>query len=76
MALPALATVAVGLATIIVSVALWRRLLSPLRGIPGPALAAVTRFWHVRHVIKGDQNRVLICAHEKYGMHTHDPQPR
>ncbi|KAK7926762.1 cytochrome P450 [Apiospora marii] len=67
MAHPALATVVVGLATIIVSVAFWRRLLSPLRHIPGPALAAVTRFWHVRHVIKGDQNRVLIRAHEKYG---------
>lgn len=75
MALFALATVAVGLATIVVSVAFWRRLLSPLRGVPGPALAAVTRFWHVRHVIQGDQNRVLIRAHEKYGMDGLDPHP-
>ncbi|KAK8867562.1 cytochrome P450 E-class group I [Apiospora arundinis] len=60
-------TVLVALGTLIVSVAIWRRYLSTLRDIPGPALASITRFWHVRHVIKGDQNRVLVRAHDKYG---------
>ncbi|KAK8042994.1 hypothetical protein PG994_013477 [Apiospora phragmitis] len=73
MALLALATVLVGLGTIIVSVALWRRLLSPLSSVPGPALASVTRFWHVRHVLKGDQNRALIRAHEKYEVSVSHP---
>ncbi|KAK8052450.1 hypothetical protein PG993_003835 [Apiospora rasikravindrae] len=61
------ATILIGLGTIIVSVALWRRLFSPLSSVPGPALASVTRFWHVRHVLQGDQNRELIRAHDKYG---------
>ena len=40
---------------------------SPLRGIPGPPVAAWTRFWHIIHVLRGDQNTVLADLHEKHG---------
>lgn len=43
-------------------------LLSPhLRGIPGPTSAAWTRLWHINHIVKGDQNVVLVDLHEKHG---------
>ncbi|KAG9253999.1 cytochrome P450 [Emericellopsis atlantica] len=40
---------------------------SPLRGIPGPPVAAWTRFWHIIHVLRGDQNTILVDLHEKHG---------
>ncbi|KAI1845677.1 hypothetical protein JX266_008288 [Neoarthrinium moseri] len=59
----ALLTLVIG----IVSVALWRRFLSPISNIPGPALASVTRFWHIRRILDGDQNSRLIALHDKHG---------
>ena len=46
---------------------IYRRLFSPIRNIPGPALASISRFWHIYHIIKGDQNLALIKQHEKHG---------
>lgn len=51
----------------ILSVSFWRRYLSPLRDIPGPFAASFTRLWHMRRILKGDQNLELIRLHEKYG---------
>lgn len=45
---------------------LWRRFFSPLKTIPGPPLASLSRFWHLYHIIKGDQNLQLVNLHDKY----------
>ncbi|KAF4462515.1 Pisatin demethylase [Fusarium albosuccineum] len=42
-------------------------LFSPLRRIPGPLLARVTRWWEYRLVTKGDSNLQYIRLHKKYG---------
>ncbi|KAL2277289.1 hypothetical protein FJTKL_00131 [Diaporthe vaccinii] len=44
-----------------------RRYFSPLSHIPGPFLASFSRLWHMRYIIRGDQQMVLAKAHEKYG---------
>jgi len=46
---------------------IYRRFFSPIRNIPGPAFASISRFWHIYHIIKGDQNLALIKQHEKHG---------
>lgn len=51
----------------ILSVLLCRRFLSPLQDIPGPFVASFTRLWHMRRILKGDQNLELIRLHEKHG---------
>lgn len=50
---------------LLVSIAIWRY--QKLRGIPGPPLAQISRLWHVRHIIKGDQSQQFIALHEKHG---------
>lgn len=52
---------------LIFTVALYRRFLSPIKDIPGPFWASITRFWHVKIIIDGNQNVRLRDAHEKYG---------
>lgn len=44
-----------------------RRYFSPLSHIPGPFLASFSRLWHMRYIIRGDQQIVLAKAHDKYG---------
>lgn len=44
-----------------------RRYFTPLSHIPGPFLASFSRLWHMRYIIRGDQQMVLAKAHEKYG---------
>lgn len=51
----------------ILSTLFWRRYLSPLRDIPGPLAASLTRLWHMRRILRGDQNLELIRLHEKHG---------
>ncbi|KAJ0117715.1 Pisatin demethylase [Diaporthe amygdali] len=51
----------------VLSILIWRRYLSPLRDIPGPFAASFTRLWHMKRILKGDQNLELIRLHEKYG---------
>ncbi|KXJ87122.1 cytochrome P450 [Microdochium bolleyi] len=58
------AATAGGLA-LLVAIALWRY--QKLRGIPGPFWAQISRLWHVRHIIKGDQSEQFIALHEKHG---------
>ncbi|KAH7236613.1 cytochrome P450 [Fusarium tricinctum] len=41
--------------------------LSPLRRIPGPLLARMTRWWEYRVVKKGKSNQEYIRLHKKYG---------
>lgn len=52
---------------LVFTVALWRRFLSPLKDIPGPFWASLTRLWHVKIIIDGNQNVRLRDAHEEYG---------
>lgn len=53
--------------TLIFVIIIRRRYFSPLSHIPGPFLASFSRLWHVRYIIRGDQQVVLAKAHEKYG---------
>ncbi|KAH8114074.1 cytochrome P450 [Phellopilus nigrolimitatus] len=51
----------------IVSVAIYRLFLSPLRGIPGPWYAAVSDIWLVSHVLRLRRCRALDDLFLKYG---------
>ncbi|KAK8087755.1 hypothetical protein PG997_002716 [Apiospora hydei] len=62
-----LMTVVGGLVALGVFVAMHRVYLSPLRHIPGPAPAAVTRFWYVWRLLKGKINLDILAAHDRYG---------
>ncbi|KAH7146836.1 cytochrome P450 [Dactylonectria estremocensis] len=42
-------------------------LFSPLRKVPGPFLARLTRWWEYRMVVRGDSNLEYIRLHKKYG---------
>lgn len=67
---PALAAQPVLLAA---SVLVWRYFLSPLRDVPGPFLAKLTRLWHIHRILKGDQNLALVALHDKYGTEVSTP---
>ena len=41
---------------------------SPLRDIPGPWLARVTRFWLAKAIARGDFEKTNIKLHQKYGI--------
>ncbi|KAK8126888.1 uncharacterized protein PG998_002647 [Apiospora kogelbergensis] len=45
----------------------YRIYLSPLRHVPGPGPAAVTRFWYVGRLLKGKINLDILAAHDRYG---------
>lgn len=49
------------------SVAVHRRWLANIYDIPGPFWASITRFWHVYHIFRGDQNVQIIALHERHG---------
>ncbi|KAK0617794.1 benzoate 4-monooxygenase cytochrome P450 [Bombardia bombarda] len=51
----------------LVSIVVWRRFLSPLKDVPGPWLASVSRLWHLYYIVRGDQNLKLIELHDKHG---------
>ncbi|KAK6841095.1 Pisatin demethylase-like protein [Apiospora arundinis] len=66
--MPALLTTVVGgLVAVCAFVVLSRIYLSPIRHIPGPGFAAVTRFWYVRRLLKGKINLDILAAHDRYG---------
>lgn len=46
---------------------LWRRFGGGLSGIPGPAVAKITRLWKLHSVWKGDHHRTEIRLHQKHG---------
>lgn len=61
-------TQALGLLVVaLCTLCVWRRYFSPISDIPGPFAASFTRLWHVRHILKGDQNLELIRLHDKHG---------
>ncbi|KAK9773521.1 putative Cytochrome P450 [Seiridium cardinale] len=51
----------------IVAPSLLFRRYSKLSDIPGPFFASLTRLWHVRHIVIGDQNLKLVELHRKHG---------
>lgn len=63
--------IATQLAILIVSalsLTVIRRLyFSPLKSIPGPFLASISRWWHLKQIVRGDQQVALAKEHEKYG---------
>ena len=46
---------------------LYRTISSPLRHIPGPALARFTRLWEVVKTRKGDFEHTNLALHKRYG---------
>lgn len=51
----------------ILTVAIYRRYLSSNSDIPGPFWASITRFWHVKQVIGGQQNIRIWELHKELG---------
>jgi cytochrome P450 len=50
-----------------VGLLLYRWLLHPLAGIPGPFLAQFTGHWRNWHYLRGDWHDVIVDVHRKYG---------
>ena len=40
---------------------------TPLRNIPGPPLASLSRLWKVRKILTERQEIVMLNLHQKYG---------
>ncbi|KAK4247263.1 cytochrome P450 [Corynascus novoguineensis] len=59
--------IAVQLLVAVLTLLAWRRYLSPLANVPGPFAASFSRWWHIRHILIGDQNLQLVKLHEKHG---------
>lgn len=55
------------LSTILLLLVIRRRYFSSISSVPGPFLASFSRLWHLRHIIKGDQQLALVEQHEKHG---------
>lgn len=55
------------LLSLLLGLAIYRRYLSPLSNIPGPALASVTRLWHMYYIWTGQQADKVLSLHEQYG---------
>nr|GAT50702.1 predicted protein [Mycena chlorophos] len=64
--------------TIAVAAAFWASLVTsivayrlspwhPLAHVPGPVLARISKWWSVRNVFKGNQQRVFKALHDQYG---------
>jgi hypothetical protein len=51
----------------IVSWVLYQRCLSPLKDIPGPWLASVTRYWQFGKTLNGYWHEEIVKLHDKYG---------
>lgn len=52
---------------LIATTAAWRRFFSPLKHIPGPFWASITRLWYLKRILDGNQNEQLQKLHEKHG---------
>lgn len=53
----------------------WQIYGTPIRRIPGPFLASMTRLWHVWYILRGDQNAELVRLHDAHGMCDDDSLP-
>ena len=51
----------------LLGVVVWRRYFLPIRDVPGPFLASMTRLWHTYHYLLGDHHWRLIELHETHG---------
>lgn len=66
--LPSLALQSVVLfATILAFTVLKRRYFSSISHIPGPFSASFSRLWHLRQIVRGDQQVAIAKQHDKYG---------
>jgi hypothetical protein len=45
----------------------FRAFLSPLRNVPGPRLAAVSRLWEFYTTVRGDISWRTVNLHQQYG---------
>ncbi len=54
-------------ALLLVTVALYRLSLHPLRYVPGPVLAAISNIWHAHHAKSGHMFRLGKDLHRRYG---------
>ena len=55
------------LVTLFSSIIVYRLFFSPLRGFPGPKIAAATKLWHVFKVRDGTNFKFLEEMREQYG---------
>lgn len=46
---------------------IYARWFHPLRHIPGPFFASISRIWIVKHLLAGDSDNLQRRLHEKYG---------
>jgi hypothetical protein len=46
---------------------IYNRYFHPLRRVPGPFWASLTRLWWIRVAVSGKQHIVHVQCHEKYG---------
>lgn len=46
---------------------IYNLFISPLRDIPGPFWARITRLWELQHVYSGKMPETLIALHAKHG---------
>lgn len=53
--------------SLFLSLLVYRRYLSPLSKVPGPALASVTRLWHMYYIWTGRQADKILSLHEEFG---------
>lgn len=49
------------------STVIRRRYFSPIKDVPGPFLASITRLCHVYHIYQGKQSHWITKLHEDYG---------
>lgn len=56
-----------GFVSIAILVGLYRVILHPLRGIPGPFLAKFTELWRTRRYFSGYWHEDILNLHKKYG---------
>ncbi|KAH8680550.1 cytochrome P450 [Xylariales sp. PMI_506] len=60
-------SIAVSILISLCSLAVWRLFLSPIRDIPGPKWASLTRLWHMNEIWGGHQNITILELHKKHG---------
>jgi hypothetical protein len=46
---------------------LYQRNFLPLRKIPGPFWASITRYWQLKKTLNGTWHEEIISLHQKYG---------
>lgn len=65
--MPRIAVIVIVCVVALISRAIYRRHIHPLSHIPGPYLASITRLWLLFHALRGEQHRVHLAVHKKYG---------